>query len=255
MFQPPCDWPAGPGSCEREPPCPAVYSRPLPTSDHLIDQPTRCVGKHLPGAKWQAIDPVKRDQMLGIEIGKTAIQGRIPGVDNVTERAIVTDFAGAFGVGTQVDRLRQGITEVRLQSVTEGMAERDLAGIVVAHTDRIPGVQRGKLRLPESCSLGASVIAEEVEVGQSGGLSITIACRGPLVGINGLRSTLSEVVVVGKLGKEVLEVGNSRHRCLRVVAVSIRQRGKLGSVGKVIAASLGISKVDRLCQVNCLKQV
>src|SRR5580698_4107465 len=115
--------------------------------------------------------------------------------------------------------------------MTEGMAERDLAGIVVAHADRIPGIQRGKLGLPESCSLRASVTAEVVEVGKSGGLSITIAGRGPLVGINGLRSTFSEVVVVGKLGKEVLEVGNSRHRCLRIVAVSIRQCGKLGSVG------------------------
>lgn len=87
--------------------------------------------------------------MFGVEIGDSSIQRRIPGVNNVAERIIRTDFAGAFGVGAQVNRLRQGVTKIHLQTMAEGMTQGELTGIVVTHADGGPGIEGGKLGLPE----------------------------------------------------------------------------------------------------------
>ncbi len=67
----------------------------------------------------------------------------------VLKEPLVDNFAGAFRVRTHINRLRQGVAEVGLQTMTEGMTQRDLAGIVITHADRSPGIERGKLRLPE----------------------------------------------------------------------------------------------------------
>src|ERR1700722_15490172 len=120
--------------------------------------------------------------------------------------------------------------------MAEGMPESYLPGIVVTHADGVPSIERCELRLKEFCSLGTAVIARDIQIGESRGLSNYVTAGRPLVGINRLGRTFAQIIGVGKLGKDVLKVRNGGHRSRRVSQVGVHEFRKLGPVGKVVAA-------------------
>src|ERR1700761_6331167 len=138
--------------------------------------------------------------MTRVEIGDTAIQRRLPGVENFAESSSVsvvrTEFAAAFRIRTHVDRLRQSVAEDHLQSMTGRMLESELAGIVVAHADGIEGVEGGELILPEMRlpASRTSIAAVEVNVGESRGRTILRTIRSPLIGVDSLGRAFTRIV-------------------------------------------------------------
>ena len=133
----PVGGPSGLKESEWQSAAPTPYAGHLPAADEGVRKAI-CIAEDLLSlAERQQVDPVRGDQVTGVEIGNAAIQLGLPGVDDGAERPVVggvgSVLGAAFRIGTFVDRIGHGVAEVHLQAVAHWVAERDLTGIVVAH--------------------------------------------------------------------------------------------------------------------------
>src|SRR5579862_6839608 len=136
------------------------------------------------------------------------------------------------------------------------MPERELSGVIVAHTHRGPRKQRRELVLPEVRLpiARAAVIAVEIDVGESRRCAPLRAVRRPFIVIDRLRRTLTWIVVTGHEGEHILEVLDRVYRA-RATAVEVYIVGKLRAGSIVVAPACGIDVVDRFSNVQLLQQV
>ena len=129
---------------------PARKAGELPAADQRLGKAVRARRKRLTTAKRKLIEPVHRDDVACVEIGRAAIFRWVPGIDDLAEGGFSADAggcgggskgAGAFRIGTQVDRFRIGVAKIHLQTMAHRVAEHKLARVVAAAADGRPGIK------------------------------------------------------------------------------------------------------------------
>src|ERR1700733_11940611 len=81
--------------------------------------------------------------MSSIEGGSSALQVWRPSIVNLVAQA--SFGANPLRIRTLVDRMGVGVIHVELHAVGHGMAQEELARVIVAVADGAPGIQGGKL--------------------------------------------------------------------------------------------------------------
>src|SRR6266404_4889093 len=197
-------------------------------------------------AEGQFIHPVCVDLVASVEIRWATELIRGPSIDN---GAKPSELRHAFGVGADVQRLREGVVKIHLEPVFWAAANNQLAGVVCTLADAGPCVERGELRIVElerstrlTCRYGGWILArlliqacwktERVKVKDAVGL--TERAGTDIAGVHGvhaLRGGRIRSAGTGGGRKEIFPVGDGLNLGGRDTSVKVlRERGGGGEI-------------------------
>ena len=141
-------------------------------------------------------DPVGIEELTRIEIGDAAVELGMEGIDDLGEGATAVvgvwsavQFAGALRVRAEIDRVGEGIGEIKLHTVAHGVAQDELTGVVAGAADVRPCIERRELPLVEA-RRGVRAATEGAECIESARAVVSLPrSEGPLIAIDILRCT------------------------------------------------------------------
>src|SRR5580698_1752862 len=92
---------------------PVKNSRKAPATEHGVTDFAHAAAESPGTSERQFVNPVGIDLVFGVEIRDGAELTRSPGVDDLTGKSTAFKFVDALGIGTDIDRLGEGVVEVK----------------------------------------------------------------------------------------------------------------------------------------------